>query len=353
MRPQPVLVALLITAVLVTLLRNAIVQSNLRLEDDVPPYPVFVLAEPGNRLLVVEHSRNQLLQVGPRSVETIAGNGRSDFTGDGGPAIGAGLFLMSVARDGRGNLYIADHNHHRIRRIDSRGRITTIAGTGQAGYGGDGGLATAARLDDPAGVAVDDRGNLWIADSVNNRIRKVTPDGRIQTAAGTGEAGFGGDGGPAIRAKLDFPWGLSLDSTGRLLIADTGNNRIRAIEPDGTLVTLAGSGEEGFGGDGGPALHSRIERPQMVVADSAGNLYIADTNNNRIRRVDQRGIISTLAGNGTDGDTLDQNSALKTGLSGPYGVSIAGDRLYVADTGNYRVLSISRDGHVEKLSLGR
>ncbi|MBC8123308.1 MAG: hypothetical protein H7Y22_15910 [Gemmatimonadaceae bacterium] len=315
-------------------------------------YPVFVLNTGPEELLVVEHSRNQVLRVKPGTPVVVAGNGSSDFTGDGGPATQAGLFLMSIARDRAGNLYIADHNHHRIRKVDLTGRITTIAGTGEAGFSGDNGPALKARLDDPAGVAVDIRGNVLIADSANNRIRIIDTQGQIQTLAGTGTAGFSGDKGPAVRAQLDFPWGLSVSPTGDILIADSGNNRIRLIDAQGVISTVAGNGSKGFGGDGGPARAAQLQGPLFAARDVRGNLYIADSGNNRVRRVDARGVITTVVGTGAAGFSGDGGPATRASLDNPFGLSLtASGSLYIADTGNGRVRRVSPDGRIETIPL--
>ena len=204
--------------------------------------------------------------------------------GDNGPATDARLATPTgVAVDGAGNLYIADSRNHRIRKVDSSGTITTIAGTGELGFGGDGGPATDARLAFPTDVAVDGAGNLHIADSRNHRIRKVDSSGTITTIAGTGELGFGGDGGPATDARLAFPTDVAVNGAGNLYIADSRNHRIRKVDSSGTITTIAGSGEPGFSGDGGPATDARLARPNGVAVDDAGNVYIADTDNHRIR----------------------------------------------------------------------
>ncbi|AGY58927.1 hypothetical protein [Gloeobacter kilaueensis] len=352
-RSLPILITLIAVAALSYLLRSVVAQSNFKVAE-VPPYPVFVLPTSTGDLLVVEHSRNQVLKLpgGNGPAQVIAGNGKSDYSGDGGPATAAGLFLMGIALDRSGNLYIADHNHNRIRRVDRRGRIETIAGTGVAGYSGDGGPAKQAQLSDPAGVAVDNRGNVLVADSANNRIRSIDPDGKIRTLAGTGTEGFSGDGSPARRAKLSFPWSVTVDATGRILIADTGNNRIRSIDPDGKIRTLAGTGAEGFSGDGGPARLAHIERPQMAVADRQGNIFVADTNNNRIRRIGPDGVISTVAGNGETEGGESEGVATRVNLSDPYAVG-TDDRgnLYIADTGHFRVCRVDRSGQLTVLKL--
>ena len=219
------------------------------------------------------------------------------FTGDSGPAVEARLYApKGVAVDAAGNLYIADVGNHRIRRVDPSGIITTIAGIGERGFAGDGGPAIEARLYAPKGVAVDAAGNLYIADTRNQRIRRVDPSGIITTIAGTGERSFAGDDGPAVEARLDHPFGVAVDAAGNLYIADTFNQRIRRVDPSGTISTFAGTGIFGFSGDGGPAVEARLDNPTGVAVDAAGNLYIADQQNHRIRRVDPSGTITTFAG---------------------------------------------------------
>jgi sugar lactone lactonase YvrE len=196
--------------------------------------------------------------------------------------IGNGLY--GVAVDSAGNLHIADTFHYRIRKVTPRGKITTIAGNGKKGYSGDGGKATSARLGPTFGVAADSAGNLYIADSQNHRIRKVTPAGVITTIAGNGIGGYDGDGGPAALAQISWPYGIAVDSSDNY-IADTQNHRIRKVTPDGIITTVAGTGNEGYDGDGGPATSAQLRWPEGIAVDSAGNLYIADTGNNCIRKV--------------------------------------------------------------------
>lgn len=316
-------------------------------------YPVYVINDAKGHLLVVEHSRNQVLRLTASKKPTVvAGNGSSDYSGDGGVATKAGLFLMGIALDDAGNLYIADHNHHRIRKVSVDGKIATIAGTGKEGFSGDGGPALQAQVNDPAGIAVDKTGNVYIADTYNNRIRKITPDGMIDTIAGDGIEGHFGDGGFAKRARLNFPWGISVTPDNRILIADMGNNRIRIIDQSGIIYTIAGTGRENFTGDGGRAVIAGLAHPQLAVADSKGNIFVADTNNNRIRKIDGKGMITTVVGDGLDGGKGDGGDALKASLSGPYGLSIDLEgNLYIADTGNGRVRRVRKDGRIESLAL--
>ena len=268
-----------------------------------------------------------------------AGTGESGYGGDGGKATEARLKLPAgLTLDRKGNLYIADRNNHRIRKVDSRGNITTVAGNGTAGFSGDGGKATEAQLSRPSGVAVDDKGNLYIADRSNDRIRVVNSKGIITTFAGDGVDGFKGDSGPAAQAQLSKPFGLALDKKGNLYIADRGNNRVRRINPQGIIHTVAGDGGFFFMGDNGPAYRASIAGPTGVAVDKNGVLYIADRNNNRIRSVDTQGMIRTIAGTGHQDYNGDSEMARDTNLHLPFGVALDQDgKLLVVDRSHYRI----------------
>ncbi len=285
-------------------------------------------------------------------ISTVAGNGTPGSGGDGGPAAAAQLDSPhSVAADGAGNIYIADRSNHRIRKVDASGSISTIAGTGTRGSGGDGGLAASARLNYPSGVALDTAGNLYIADRSNHRIRKVDASGSISTVAGNGTRGSGGDGGAATAAQLNGPYGAALDGAGNLYIADSSNNRIRKVDTAGVITTVAGTGTQGYSGDGGPAAAAQIYLPSGAALDGAGNLYIADTSNNRIRKVDTAGIISTAAGVGFDDRNGDGGAAAAAQLFSPRGAALdrAGN-LYIADRNHQRIRKADTSGSISTVA---
>ena len=282
------------------------------------------------------------------TITTVAGTGVSGFSGDGAAAVNAQLYLpFGVALDGADNLYIADYINHRIRKVDSSGTITTFAGTGAIGSSGDGAAAVNAQLYSPFAVAVDGSGNLYIADSSNHRIRKVDSSGTITKIAGTVGGGFSGDGAAAVNAQINFPYGVALDGSGNLYIADSTNNRIRKVDSTGTITTVAGTGVGGFSGDGGPAVNAQLNFPYGVALDGAGNLYIVDAYNHRIRKVDSSGTITTVAGTGASGFSGDGAAAVNAQLNLPFGVALDGSgNLYIADTYNHRVRKVDSSGMI-------
>lgn len=288
-------------------------------------------------------AQGPVLSVQPgATVATVAGDGVLGYSGDAAAATGASFALpAAVAYDQAGNLYIADAGNDVIRKVDSSGIVTTVAGSGVQGFGGDGGPATAALLDTPTGVAVDGHGDVFIADSHNQRVRMVNPQGIISTVAGNGVAGYSNDGGAAASASLFLPRAVAVDAAGDLYIADTGNNRIRRVS-NGVITTVAGDGEQFYSGDGGPAASAGLDAPTGVAVDAAGNLYIADSHNQRIRMVSAQGVISTVAGNGTIGFSGDNGNAVLASLARPTGVAVdASGNVYVADSGNNVLRQIS------------
>ena len=221
-------------------------------------------------------------------ISTVVGNGTKTFSGDGGPATSASLnFPRGVFVDGSGNIYIADTSNQRIRKVDaSADTITTVAGNGTAGFSGDDGPATSASLNNPFSVFVDGSGNIYIGDASNHRIRKVDTSGSISTVAGNGIAGFSGDAGPATSASLNIPHGVFVDGLDNIYIVDLSNNRIRKVDTSGNINTVAGDGIARFFGDGGPATSASLNGPFGVFVDGLGNIYIGDNSNNRIRKVE-------------------------------------------------------------------
>lgn len=305
---------------------------------------------------VAAHAQGILTVTPGRTASTVAGTGAIGHTGDGSAATSATLASpAAVAYDASGNLYIADANNHVVREVvQSSGNIVTVAGTGIAGFGGDGGAATSAFLDTPTGIAVDASGNLFIADSHNQRIRKVTGT-TISTIAGTGSAGFSGDGGAATSAMLNLPSAVAVDSSGNVYVADTNNHRIRKVT-GATITTMAGNGEQNFTGDGGAATSATLDSPTGVAVDASGNVYIADRHNQRIRKI-SGGIISTVAGSGTPdfagGYSGDGGNATAAMLARPTGVAVdAAGHVYIADTNNQRVRELGGGAIATVLGTG-
>ena len=315
--------------------------------------------DPHSRQLLLGDGQQRSAEAIGRIISTVAGNGSGGFSiSDGGPATATQLNPNNVAVGADGSLYIADGGTHRIRRVGPDGIITTVAGNGvkdiygQSGFSGDGGPATAAQLNSPYGVAVGPDGSLYIADGQNHRIRRVGPDGIITTVAGSGMPSFSGDGGPATAARLYTPFGVAVGPDGSLYIADTNNNRIRRVGPDGIITTVAGYIiYAGFSGDGGPATAAQLSSPRGLTVGPDGSLYIADTNNSCIRRVAPDGIITTVAGTGVFGFSGDGGSATVAQLSGPQGIALGPDgSLYIADSQRPRIRLVAPDGTINTIA---
>ncbi|NNC89263.1 MAG: hypothetical protein HKN82_12455, partial [Akkermansiaceae bacterium] len=290
---------------------------------------------------------------GAQDIATFAGTGAFGYNGDNIDAIMAQLAITGVysgmTLDSAGNLVFSDTFNNRVRKVDAgTGIITTIAGTGAAGFSGDGGPATSARLSGPQGVAYDSAGNLYIADTFNYRVRMIDSSGTITTVAGTGvNSSHAGDGGSALSADLFFPCDVDVDSNDNLYI--DVQSKIRVVDAGtGVISTVAGTGTEGFSGDGGPATAAELNDFFLeggIALDDADNLYIADTENGRIRVVDTAGVITTIAGNGSDSVSGDGGAATAAGIFYPVGVDVdASGNVYIASTDSYLIRKVDADG---------
>jgi len=307
--------------------------------------PYGVAVDSSGNIYISEYGDGRIRKVTQSNgkISTIAGNGSYGFSGDGGTATSASFAdPWGLCVDGGGNIYVADLWNYRIRKITSGGEISTVAGNGIVSYSGDGGPATQAQLNTPEAVAVDSSGNIYIADTQNQRIRAVTPQGVIHTIAGTGTAGSSGDNGPAANAQLNSPSGLAVDAKGNLYVADTGNDRVRVIAPNGIITPFAGSGTAGFSGDGGAATGATLYQPRGLAVDASGSVYIADFANSRVRKVTPDGNIATIAGNGVSGYSGDGGPATQAALNGPSAVAVdPSGNVYIADTNGNRVREVS------------
>ena len=361
-------------------------------------YPTYIAVDNAGNLFFAKEATpgrdsNRIWKVTSGKATIVAGNGTRGFSGDGGPANAASLLVAAgVTADPEGNIFIVDFGNFRIRKVGLDGIIRTVAGSGLSNVG-DGGLATAARLSFPMGVAVDGAGNLLISDTYNRRVRRVGVDGKIETVTGNGEYGYSGDGGPASSATLSHPTGVAADSSGNLFIVDTCNQTIRKVNSEGVMATVGSAGtwnfcasygdvspanlaldhertlfvpdtrnfrivkvtssgitsrvaggSHGSGGDGGPAIFAQLNFPTGVAVDHEGNLFIADRGGHRIRKVTVSGIISTVAGTGAAGFSGDGGSAAAASLSSPAAVAYHNGNLFIADSGNARIRKVAPDG---------
>lgn len=304
--------------------------------------PVGLARGPDGAIYVADRGRDAVGHVVWRiapdgTAKVIAGTGRKGRPDLRGPATLSDLASPeNLAVDAGGGILIADSLNHVILRIAPDGTLARIAGTGEAGDDGDGGVATEARLDHPYDVRIGPGGDLYIADYGNNRIRVVSPEGRIATLAGDGTAGYTGDGGPAIQAQLDGPYGVLPLSDGSVLIADSGNHVVRRVAPDGVIKTLAGTGQAGFSGDGGPAAEARFDSPQALFATADGRVFVDDEHNKVIRIIDREGIVTTLSR---------QDEAAVVRFVDPENVlALADGTVLVADGDDARVLLIDEGG---------
>ncbi|RAK00290.1 putative secreted protein (Por secretion system target) [Larkinella arboricola] len=308
--------------------------------------PYKILFDAQGNILFSDRNHYRVRKIDSNGIiTTVAGAGPDEVeeqtpNGDGVPATQTNVFAHGIALDAQGNLYIVDFD--RVRKVDQQGIITTIAGIrGVEGFSGDGGLATSAELDDPKDVAIDAQGNIYISDTDNRRIRKIAPNGIITTIAGTGGEGFNGDGGPATQASLFSPGYLELDAQGNLYVSDL--NRIRKIDRQGIITTVVGSGTEGFSGDGGPATQANLHSPQGMSFDQEGNLFFCDRSNKRVRKVDTQGIITTVVGTGQLNGAFngDGRDPLSTNLSLPTDVAVDGQgNLLITDLLHHRIRKV-------------
>lgn len=325
--------------------------------------PAGIAADGSGNIYFADRANNRVRKVNSNGVvTTAAGTGVAGFTGDTRTKTSRGTTKVvqyvaavssalnapgDVAAGPNGNIYIADTANNRVRRVDTSGNIYTAAGDGTAGFAGDGGLATAAKLNHPRGVAVDSAGNLYISDTDNQRVRKVTPGGVITTLAGTGIAGFKGDGGPAANAQVNRPGDIAVDPAGNVYITDTYNNRVRMVAVSGTMSTVAGNGTAGYSGDGGTASMASLNFPYGVAVDGAGTVYIADSSNHMVRKVDASGIISATAGTTVAGSGGDGGPATAGSLDYPAGLTMdATGNLYISDGTANRIRMVEGPSYV-------
>ncbi|MCC6862802.1 MAG: hypothetical protein IT158_29780 [Bryobacterales bacterium] len=313
-----------------------------------------VAADAWGNLYLADTWNHRIRKIAPDGVITVfAGNGAQGFSGDGSPAVSAMLnFPRGLAVDAWGNVFLSDSGNGVIRKVDRKGIIQTVAGNRQTGDEGDGGQALKASFRVPRGLAADVRGNLYIADTFSSRIRRVAPDGVISTVAGNGRLGYLGDGGPATQANLGLAHSLAVDHEGTLYFSDTFFHCVRRVRSDGIIETAAGTGQPGFSGDGGPATAAQVNMPRGLALDLHGRLYIADSGNNRIRMIGSDGVMSTVIGSGSRGYAGDQGPAGQGLVDTPYG--LAADprgNVYVADLLNYRVRKARFEPLLERPSL--
>lgn len=311
--------------------------------------PGSLVFDTANNLYIADENNNRVRRVTPGGIITTFAGGGADVNQppvEGILATDTFVSPMGLAVDSAGNIYVSDGNHNTVRKIRTDGTIVTVIGNGVQGFSGDGGPATSASINRATGLAIDSAGNLYMADVVGRRIRKVTTDGKIHTIAGTGQPGLNGDGGPAVDATIDQPLDLFLDSSGDLYIAILANNVVRRISvADGKINTVVGNGAYGFSGDSGPALNATLKGVASVLIDGAHNLYVTDRENNRVRKVDGAGTISTFAGNGAGNFFGDGGPATSSGLNRPAAVAFDGNsNMYISDTLNHRIRKVTTAG---------
>ena len=309
-----------------------------------PLGPVGIAVDAGGNLYIADLFSGGVRKVdGQGRITTIAGNGQNGFAGDGGPALSASFYFQlnpSVAVDSAGNIFVGDDLNQRVRKITPDNKMNTAAGNGLFHLSGNGGPATSASLDNPTSVIADNAGNIYITEQLLSRIRRIAPDGTISVYAGNGTRGYSGDHGPATSASLSFPSYLAFDQNGNLCFSDGINGVVRMIDGNGVITTFAGNGTLGFGGDGGPASKASFLFPDGIAFDSFGEMVIADNQDNRLRAVLADKTVVTIAGDGTPGFAGDNGSSLKSKINGPAGVRVYNNGIYFCDQKNQRVRRI-------------
>lgn len=314
--------------------------------------PSGLYVDSSGRIYFSERRNHVIRMIADGELTTIAGNRRSGYSGDGKRASYLRLrYPEGLAGDPSGNLLISDSKNHRIRRILEDGSIETIAGIGFPGFSGDGGNAKKAKLNAPMDVCTDPFGNIYIADWGNNRIRRITPGGIITTVAGIGKAEFSGDGAPAHKAGLNGPYGVYADLEGNIYISDSGNNRVRKISSGGIISTIAGTGKAGFYGDGGMATEAQLNSPQSVFVTPSKEIYINDEHNHRVRKILSSGIIITVVGNGKADYCGDGGPATDACLHDPEGIWVDDSmNLFITDGDNHRIRKVNRSGIITTIA---
>ena len=309
--------------------------------------PKGIAVAPNGVVYIADSQNHVVRKVDPKTnqISTYAGTGTTGYSGDGGQARTAQFSnVLGLALDQAGNLYITDgSNNRRIRKVTPAGVVTTVAGNGVEGSGGDGGAAVNALVGVPTALAIDAAGNLYFTDDTPSCqcVRKIDTNGNISRVAGNGVAAYAGDGGQATLASLNFPLGIAIDASGNIYVADTGNYAIRKITKSGIITTVAGNGASGFAGDGGPAAGARFDLPSDVAVDVFGNIYVADSGNNRVRRIDTNGTITTIAGTGGNSYSGDNGPAAAATLNHPWGLAADADgAIYISDDLNNVVRKI-------------
>lgn len=315
--------------------------------------PTGVGYDGAGNIYIADRGNHVVRKVAPNGViTTFAGNDTLGYSGDMGPATAAKLNRpYSVTADVAGNVYICDGGNNVIRKVNTAGVITTIVGTGVAGNTGDLGPATAATLNNPQGIALDTLGNLYIADADNHVVREVS-GGMIFRVAGTGTNGYSGDGGMALGAKLYSPSAVAVDPLGNIYVADYYNNAVRKIDASGIITTFAGTGVAGYSGDGGSAVNAKLRNPSGVAVFGFGPVFISDQGNNVVRMVNSSGIITNYAGSYTNGYTGDGGVATLAKLSSPKGIAVNSlNKLYIADFDNNVIRVVGSNTAVNGLSV--